>query len=43
MTEQSVDRGTNLVRGRKSNGRGVYNKVAERELVRRCVQPGECR
>jgi hypothetical protein len=40
MSEQSVDLVPNLVRLRKSNGRCVYDKAAQRELVRRCLQPG---
>jgi len=40
MTERLIDLVPNLVRGRKSNGRGIYDKAAKRELVRRCLQPG---
>jgi len=40
MAERSIELVPNLIRGRKSNGRGIYDKAAKRELVRRCLQPG---
>jgi transposase len=40
VTEHSIDLVPNLIRGRKSNGRGMYHAEAKRELVRRCLQPG---
>ena len=40
MTEHSIDLISNLIRGRKSNGRSMYHPEAKRELVRRCLQPG---
>jgi transposase len=40
MSERVIDLVPGLVRGRKRNGRCVYDKQAKRELVRRCQQPG---
>jgi transposase-like protein len=40
MTERSIELVPNLARGRKSNGRGIYDKAAKRELLRRCLLPG---
>lgn len=40
MSEHSIDLVSNLIRGRKSNGRSMYHAAAKRELVRRCLQPG---
>lgn len=40
MTERALDLVPGLVRGRKSNGYGKYNRAAKRQLVLRCLQPG---
>jgi transposase-like protein len=40
VTERALDLVPGLVRGRKSNGYGKYNRAAKRQLVLRCLQPG---
>lgn len=40
MTERVIDVVPGLVRGRKRDGRSIYDRTAKRELVRRCEQPG---
>ncbi len=40
MTERALDLVPGLVRGRKSNGYGKYDRAAKRQLVLRCLQPG---
>lgn len=40
MSERLIDVVPGLVRGRKRDGRSIYNRAAKRELVRRCQQPG---
>ena len=40
MTERVIDVVPGLVRGRKRDGRSIYDRRAKLELVRRCQQPG---
>jgi len=40
MTERVIDVVPGLVRGRKRDGRSIYDRRAKQELVRRCQQPG---
>lgn len=40
MSERTIDVVPNLIVGRKSDGRCVYDREAKEELVRRCQQPG---
>lgn len=40
MSEHRIDVIPNLIVGRKSDGRCVYDREAKEELVRRCQQPG---
>jgi transposase-like protein len=40
MSERVIDVVPGLVRGRKRDGRSIYDRTAKRELVRRCQQPG---
>ena len=40
MTERVIDVVPDLVRGRKRDGRSIYDRRAKQELVRRCQQPG---
>ena len=39
MSERVIDIVPGLVRGRKRDGRSIYDRTAKRELVRRCQQP----
>lgn len=40
MTERAIDVVPGLVRGRKRDGRSIYDRHAKQELVRRCREPG---
>ena len=40
MSERVIEVVPGLVRGRKRDGRSIYDRRAKRELVRRCQQPG---
>jgi transposase len=40
MSERVIDVVPELVRGRKRDGRSIYDRRAKQELVRRCQQPG---
>jgi transposase-like protein len=40
MSERVIDVVPGLVRGRKRDGRSIYDRRAKQELVRRCQQPG---
>jgi len=40
MSERVIDVVSGLVRGHKRDGRSIYDRTANRELVRRCQQPG---
>ena len=40
MSERVIDVVADLVRGRKRDGRSIYDRRAKQELVRRCQQPG---
>ena len=40
MTEKYEPVIADLLAGRKSNGRGIYNRDAKRRLVEACLQPG---
>jgi transposase-like protein len=40
MSERAIEVVPGLVRGRKRDGRSIYDRRAKRELVRRCQQPG---
>lgn len=40
MLERVIDVVPGLVRGRKRDGRSIYDRTAKRDLVRRCQQPG---
>jgi transposase-like protein len=40
MSERVIDFVPGLVRGRKRDGRSIYDRTAKQELVRRCQQPG---
>ncbi|MNL50892.1 Transposase [compost metagenome] len=40
MTEQYVELRSRLVVGRKSDGRGVYDEAAKKELIVACLKQG---
>jgi len=40
MSERVIDVVPDLVRGRKRDGRSIYDRRAKQDLVRRCQQPG---
>ena len=40
MPEHSIDLISNLVKGHRRDGRCVYDPMAKRELVARCLEPG---
>lgn len=40
MTERHEPVNSDLLIGRKSNGRGIYNRDAKRRLVEACLRPG---